>query len=76
MLVFVAAERRELEGLLVHVEEVATVDWPLDFARVGRLNGTPVVMVANGPGPKLAGTAVDVVKEHQKMDGQLSSRKG
>lgn len=72
MLVFVAAERRELEGLLVHVEEVATVDWPLDFARVGRLNGTPVVMVANGPGPKLAGTAVDVVKEHQKMDGLIS----
>jgi hypothetical protein len=42
LLVFVAAERRELEGLLVHVDEVARLDWPLDFARVGRLNGTPV----------------------------------
>ncbi len=72
MLVFVASERRELEGLLGHVEEVARVDWPLDFARVGRLNGVRVVMVANGPGPKLAGSAVDVVREHQGMDGLIS----
>lgn len=72
MLVFVASERREFEGLLGHVDSIARVDWPLDFARVGRLNGTPVVMVANGPGPKLAGEAVDVVKEHQKMDSLIS----
>ncbi len=72
MLVFVAAERRELEGLLVHVDEIAKPNWPLDFARTGRLNGTPVVMVANGPGPKLAGSAVDVVKENQSMDGLIS----
>jgi adenosylhomocysteine nucleosidase len=72
LLVFVAAERRELEGLLGHVDEVARVDWPLDFARLGRLHGMPVVMVANGPGPKLAGDAVDVVKEHRKMDRLIS----
>jgi adenosylhomocysteine nucleosidase len=29
-------------------------------------------MVANGPGPKLAGRAVDVVKEHLPMDGLIS----
>lgn len=73
MLVFVAAERRELEGLLGHMDEVSKPNWPLDFARVGRLNGTPVVIVANGPGPKLAGSAVDVVKEHQRMDGLIST---
>jgi adenosylhomocysteine nucleosidase len=72
LLVFVAAERRELEGLLVHVDQVSKPDWPLDFARLGRLNGVQVVMVANGPGPKLAGFAVDVVKEHQRMDGLIS----
>jgi adenosylhomocysteine nucleosidase len=72
LLVFVAAERRELEGLLGHVAEVTKPDWPVDFVRVGRLNGTPVVIVANGPGPKLAGEAVDVVKEHQKMDSLIS----
>ena len=72
MLVFVAAERRELEGLLVHVDEVKKPDWPVDFARLGRLHGTRVAMVANGPGPKLAGTAVDVVKEHEGMDTLVS----
>jgi len=72
LLVFVAAERRELAGLMAHVDDVSRPDWPLDFARVGRLNGMPVVMVANGPGPKLAGTALDVVKEHQNMTGLVS----
>ena len=73
MLVFVAAERRELDGLLVHLNEVTKPDWPLDFVRVGRLNGRPVVLVANGPGPKLAGDAVDVVKQNQSMDGLIST---
>lgn len=72
MLVFVAAERRELEGLLVHVGEIAKLNWPLDFARSGRLNGTQIVMVANGPGPKLAGSAVDVVKDNKSMDALIS----
>jgi len=72
LLVFVAAERRELEGLLVHVDEVAKLNWPLDFVRRGRLNGKQIVMVANGPGPKLAGCAVDEVKRHQSMDGLIS----
>jgi nucleoside phosphorylase len=72
LLVFVAAERRELEGLLGHMDGVAKLNWPLDFARRGRLNGVEIVTVANGPGPKLAGAAVDVVKEHQRMDGLVS----
>lgn len=63
-----AAERRELEGLLVHVDEISTPDWPLDFARKGRLNGVPIVMVANGPGPKLAGSAVDVVDQNDAVN--------
>jgi adenosylhomocysteine nucleosidase len=69
LLVFVAAERRELEGLLRHLEGVATPDWPLDFARTGRLNGREVAMVANGPGPRLAGDAVDAVG---KMEALIS----
>ena len=73
MLVFVAAERRELEGLLVHVEGAAKPDWPLEFARLGRLHGAPIVMVANGPGPKLAGAALDVVKEHAEVTGLIST---
>jgi adenosylhomocysteine nucleosidase len=73
LLVFVAAERRELEGLLVHVDEASNPNWPVDFARVGRLNGRPVVLVANGPGRKLAGEGVDVVREHESMDGLIST---
>jgi adenosylhomocysteine nucleosidase len=73
LLVFVAAERRELEGLLVHVAEIRKPGWPLDFSRIGRLNGRQVVLAANGPGPKLAGEAVDVVKEREKMDGLVST---
>ena len=69
---FVAAERRELQGLLGHVEEVARVDWPLDFARTGRLNGRDVALVANGPGPKLAGDAVDAVEQNVDVDALLS----
>jgi len=69
----VAAERRELEGLLVHVDGVEKLNWPLDFARRGQLNGRPVALVANGPGPKLAGTAVDVAKEHESMVGLIST---
>jgi adenosylhomocysteine nucleosidase len=62
-----------LDGLLGHVGEVIKLDWPLDFARQGRLNGEQVVVVANGPGPKLAGAAVDVVKEHQNVDALIST---
>ncbi len=72
MLVFVAAERRELEGLLGHVDEIAKPDWPLDFARLGRLHGRRVVLVANGPGPKLAGDAVDAVDRNEQVDALVS----
>jgi nucleoside phosphorylase len=72
LLVFVAAERRELEGLLAHIDEVAKLDWPLDFAQRGRLNGRPVILAANGPGPKLAGDAVDAVERNEEMDALVS----
>ena len=77
MLVFVAAERRELDGLLVHVDEITELNWPVDFARRGRLNGVQIVMVANGPGPKLAGDAVDAVEHdaaerNEDMDALVS----
>jgi adenosylhomocysteine nucleosidase len=72
LLVFIAAERRELEGLLVHVDEITKPDWPVDFVRLGRLNGLEIAMVANGPGPKLAGAAVDEVKRHESMEALVS----
>jgi len=73
LLIFVAAERRELEGLLRHVHKIQKVNWPLDFARRGMLNGKEVALVANGPGPNLAGAAVDVVSERATMGGLVST---
>jgi adenosylhomocysteine nucleosidase len=73
LLVFVAAEAREFGGLLRHTEQVTRLDWALDFARRARLNGKPILLVANGPGPNLAGRAADVAKEHEELVGLVST---
>ena len=72
MLAFVASEAREFAGLLRHVEQAARLDWPLDFARTAWLNGVEIVLAANGPGPKLAARAAEVVKEHYVLEGMIS----
>lgn len=68
----IAAEAREFAGLLRHCEQVARLNWPLDFARTARLNGQPVVLAANGPGPRLAARAAEVIKEHQELEALVS----
>lgn len=73
MLAFVAAERREFLGLLANAERVIKLDWRLPFARMVWLNGRIAVLAANGPGPKLAGQAVDVVRQHQEIEGLVST---
>ena len=50
----VAAEAREFAGLLGHASEVRTLKWPLRFACQAVVGGHPWVLVANGPGAKLA----------------------
>jgi nucleoside phosphorylase len=72
LLALVAAEAREFAGLLRHCEQVARLNWPLDFVRTARLNGRPVVLAASGPGPKLAARAAEVIKEHQELEGLVS----
>lgn len=67
-----AAERREFDGLLRHLHNVAKLDWPLDFARRGTLNDREVALAANGPGSRLAGGAVDIVRELESVDGLVS----
>ena len=73
MLAFVAAERREFDGLLRKAERAVKLDWPLDFARMAWLKGEPLVLVANGPGPKLAGRASEIVRKHQELKGLVST---
>jgi adenosylhomocysteine nucleosidase len=72
LLAFVASEAREFAGLLRHLEAVSRLDWPLDYARSARLNGEPIILVANGPGPKLAAKAAEVAKEHHILKGLVS----
>jgi adenosylhomocysteine nucleosidase len=73
LLVFVAAEAREFSGLLRHAERVVKLNWPLDFARKIWLNGKAALLVANGPGPKLAGEAVEVAKGRERLTGIVST---
>ena len=73
MLAFVAAEAREFSGLLRHAERVVKLDWPLDFARKIWLNGRAALLVANGPGPKLAGEAVEIAKGRERLTGLVST---
>ncbi len=68
-----AAEAREFSGLLGHAERVVRLNWPLDYARKIWLNGRAAVVVANGPGPKLAGEAVEIAKGRQDLSGLVST---
>jgi adenosylhomocysteine nucleosidase len=73
LLAFVAAERREFDGMLRKAERVVELDWPLRFARMAWVNGEPIVLVANGPGPKLAGWAAEIARKHQELKGLVST---
>jgi adenosylhomocysteine nucleosidase len=73
LLAFVAAEAREFSGLLRHAERVVRLNWPLDYARKVWLNGRAAVMVANGPGPKLAAAAAEIAKGRQALTGLVST---
>ncbi len=73
MLAFVAAEAREFTGLLRHAERVVELNWPVDFARKIWLNGRAAILVANGPGPKLADEAVEVAKGRERLTGIVST---
>lgn len=60
VVLMVASEPRELAGVLARCSEVRRMTLPVRFARQGRLNGTPIVAVAHGPGFQLAGQAARV----------------
>jgi len=73
LLVFVAAEQQEFDGLIARAERVVSLDWPLAFAKRAWLNGRPVLLVANGPGPRLAGQALDEVRKGgEELEGLAS----
>ena len=73
MLAFVAAERREFDGVLRRADRVVKLDWPLRFASMVWLKGEPIVLVADGPGPTLAGRAAEIVRKHLDLKGLVST---
>jgi nucleoside phosphorylase len=71
-ILLVAAESREFAGLLRRCSSTARLALPLEFARMGELNGYRMVMVAHGPGPALAGKAADLAREKLAPDVSVS----
>lgn len=72
-LVFIASEALEFSGLLKHAADVRKLSWPIQFARSAEMNRRPIVMLANGPGPKLAASAAEEAGARlQKVDGFVS----
>ncbi len=53
----VAADKQELSGLLRKASQFKRLRWPVTFAAEGAFSGRRAVLVANGPGLKLAGEA-------------------
>jgi adenosylhomocysteine nucleosidase len=62
VLLVVAAERFELKGVERRLRQVRRLRWPVRFAVHGRLpDGSAVILVADGPGPRRAAAALEAV---------------
>jgi nucleoside phosphorylase len=72
VIAFIAAERREFDGLLRHLKNARKLGLAVQWAVAGELNGKSVVLAANGPGPALAGSAAEAVKEQQHLGALVS----
>ncbi len=69
----VAAEVRELVGLVRRCGKMENPGWPLDFVRRAELNGYRLVLAANGAGPERAAEAFDVAARNGKLDRVVST---
>ena len=73
-IVFVAAESREFDGILSHASNISTLRWPVQFAKSAEIGGRRVILLANGPGPKLAAVAAEeAMKRLEGIDGFVST---
>jgi adenosylhomocysteine nucleosidase len=66
----VAAESRELQGILKRCGASAILDWPAAFAREAKWRGDRWLLVANGPGKRLA---AQVMEKRIEVDGVIST---
>jgi adenosylhomocysteine nucleosidase len=72
-LLVVAAEARELRGIVRRCRRVSRLGWPVAYARAGELNGNRLLLVANGPGPELAARAVAAAFARCRPDAVVSA---
>ncbi len=68
----IAAEPHELRGLIRRLPPAARLEWPVGFARVTQFNGKRWILLANGPGSRLAGAAVDVAYSKERPEAVVS----
>jgi adenosylhomocysteine nucleosidase len=73
-ILFVAAESFELKPFAAYLTGCRSLNWPLDYAEEGVLDGQRAILVANGAGPKLASQATEVALR-AVMVAELSSSK-
>lgn len=73
LLLLVAADRAEFAGLLRSLSAVRPFDWALDYCASARLGTRDILLAANGPGPRLAATAVDTACRLEPSIGQIVS---
>jgi adenosylhomocysteine nucleosidase len=69
----VAAEAIEFSGLLCCLKRAVRLQWPVDYSRSGELNGRRLLLVANGPGAKLAGEAFDTACAKERIEKVVST---
>jgi adenosylhomocysteine nucleosidase len=69
----VAAERRELAGILRHCRRRKRLRWGIKYSWSAQLNGQRLLMVANGPGAALAREAVCRAFGQERADAVVST---
>lgn len=72
-ILLVAAEKRELAGVLRRCQRPEKLGWPLQFCWAGELAGQRVLMVADGPGRELARGAMRLALGRQRADAVVST---
>ncbi len=72
MLVFIAAEAREFDGILRRAAPSSWLRCPIAFSRKVFWKGEEIVLMANGPGPRLAGAAAAAARASQPLDALVS----
>jgi len=73
LVLVVAAERRELVGILRILGKRAKVQLPIDFAEEGERESSRFLLIANGAGPSLPAKAVDAASQHRAFDAIVST---